>query len=95
MLERARVEANATIGLLKPADLAGYRNGQVYIPQVDACAAEPGRGEGRHAGVLRPAAGRTARGCPLGARALHLRLHPSLYGWQRPRRADTRGRSFR
>ena len=25
-------------------------------PQVDACAAEPGRGEGRHAGVLRPAA---------------------------------------
>ena len=56
-------------------------------PQVDACAAEPGRGEGRHAGILRPAAGRAAPGRPRGARAFHLRLHPSLYGWQRPRRA--------
>ena len=28
-----------------------------------------------------------APGRPRGARALYLRLHPSLYGWQRPRGA--------
>ena len=78
---------SVTVGLLKPADLGGLPQRPGLHPQVYACAAEPGRGEGRDAGVLRPSARRTAPGRPRGARALHLRLHPSLYGWQRPRRA--------
>ncbi len=36
--------------------------------------------EGRDAAVLRPAARRAAASRPRGARALHLRIHPCLYG---------------
>ena len=78
---------SVTVGLLKPADLAGLPQRPGLYPQVDARAAEPGRGEGRHAGVLRPSTRRATFGRPRGSRALHLRLHPSLYGWERPRRA--------
>ena len=78
---------SVTVGLLKPADLAGYRNGQVYIRK--SMHVPLNRDAVRDAmpaffDLLReePHPGR-----PRGARAFHLRLHPSLYGWQRPRRA--------
>ena len=67
---------SVTIGLLKPGDLAGYRWPGLY-PQVDACAAEPGRGAGRHAGVLRSAVRRAAPSRLRGARALiFVYIHP-------------------
>jgi hypothetical protein len=69
---RELLAPSVTVGLLKPADLAGYRNGQVYIRKS------------MHVPLNRDA---VRDAMPRGARALHFRLHPSLYGWQWPRRA--------
>ena len=75
---------SVTAGLLKPADLAGYRNGQVYIRK--SMHVPLNRDAVRDAmpaffDLLReePHPGRPRR-----ARAFCLRLHPSLHGRQRP-----------
>ena len=77
---------SVSVGLLKPADLAGYRNRPVYIRK--SMHVPLNREAVRDAmpaffDLLReePAPGRAR-----GARAFRVCLHPSLYGRKRPRR---------